>query len=190
MTDSYRPLLAITLGDPAGIGPEVILKALQHTDVYERARPFGHRRPPDTRTRRRLGQCHRPHLRGRHRPDRGVLHSRCRHPARPRYRPGRWILGRQGNGGGRRDGRPVRLHRLRPRHGPQGRRCRHRPPEQASMHLAGHTYPGHTELLAIRTNADKVSMLLVGPTCASSMFPPTWHWRKPFAGSPRNALAR
>ncbi|NEQ31103.1 MAG: 4-hydroxythreonine-4-phosphate dehydrogenase, partial [Leptolyngbya sp. SIO4C5] len=28
MTSSRRPRLAITLGDPAGIGPEVVLKAL------------------------------------------------------------------------------------------------------------------------------------------------------------------
>src|SRR3954451_5630453 len=35
-----RPLLAITLGDPAGIGPEVILKALQQEAVYRQARPL------------------------------------------------------------------------------------------------------------------------------------------------------
>src|SRR5436305_517560 len=34
------PLLAITLGDPAGIGPEVVLKTLQHADVYARCRPL------------------------------------------------------------------------------------------------------------------------------------------------------
>ena len=30
-----RPVLGITMGDPAGVGPEVILKALQHKEVYE-----------------------------------------------------------------------------------------------------------------------------------------------------------
>ena len=35
-----RPLLAITMGDPAGIGPEVTAKALQDRWVYEKARPF------------------------------------------------------------------------------------------------------------------------------------------------------
>ena len=29
MSDSTRPLIAITMGDPAGIRPEVILKTLQ-----------------------------------------------------------------------------------------------------------------------------------------------------------------
>ena len=38
MTD--RPFLAITMGDPSGIGPEVIAKALQDEWVYEKTRPF------------------------------------------------------------------------------------------------------------------------------------------------------
>lgn len=35
-----KPLLAITMGDPAGIGPEIIVKALQHQDIFANARPF------------------------------------------------------------------------------------------------------------------------------------------------------
>ena len=35
-----RPLLAITVGDPAGIGPEIILKVLAHADVFARCRPL------------------------------------------------------------------------------------------------------------------------------------------------------
>ena len=35
-----RPLLVITMGDPAGIGPEVVLKALSHEDVHHRCRPL------------------------------------------------------------------------------------------------------------------------------------------------------
>lgn len=39
------PLLAITMGDVCGIGPEVIAKALAHEEVYRRCRPLviGHR---------------------------------------------------------------------------------------------------------------------------------------------------
>src|SRR3954462_12516194 len=37
---SKLPIFAITMGDPAGIGPEVVLKALRHTDVYARCRPL------------------------------------------------------------------------------------------------------------------------------------------------------
>ncbi len=37
---SYRPLLAITLGDPAGVGPEVTLKAMAEREVYDWCRPL------------------------------------------------------------------------------------------------------------------------------------------------------
>lgn len=37
---SYRPIVAITMGDPAGNGPELTVKALAHADVYERMRPL------------------------------------------------------------------------------------------------------------------------------------------------------
>jgi 4-hydroxythreonine-4-phosphate dehydrogenase len=35
-----RPLIALTMGDPAGIGPEVCLKALLRSDIYDRCRPL------------------------------------------------------------------------------------------------------------------------------------------------------
>jgi 4-hydroxythreonine-4-phosphate dehydrogenase len=34
------PIVGITLGDPAGIGPEIIVRALNEPDIYERCRPF------------------------------------------------------------------------------------------------------------------------------------------------------
>src|SRR5260370_34056272 len=34
------PVIAITMGDPAGIGPEVIAKALAHKEVYEKCLPL------------------------------------------------------------------------------------------------------------------------------------------------------
>src|SRR5262249_15216533 len=40
MSDGQRPLVGITLGDPAGVGPEIILKALREADLYEVCRPL------------------------------------------------------------------------------------------------------------------------------------------------------
>ncbi len=41
MTDPRpRPVLAITMGDPAGIGPEIVLKALAHESVAKRCLPL------------------------------------------------------------------------------------------------------------------------------------------------------
>src|ERR1700746_3575942 len=34
------PVIAITMGDPAGIGPEIIAKALAHKAVHDRCRPL------------------------------------------------------------------------------------------------------------------------------------------------------
>ena len=35
-----KPILAITMGDPAGIGPEIIVKALNNQETYEKCRPL------------------------------------------------------------------------------------------------------------------------------------------------------
>jgi 4-phospho-D-threonate 3-dehydrogenase / 4-phospho-D-erythronate 3-dehydrogenase len=40
MNDGERPLVGITLGDPAGVGPEIIVEALGDASVYEAARPL------------------------------------------------------------------------------------------------------------------------------------------------------
>ena len=37
MTD--KPLLAVTIGDPSGIGPEVVAKSLQNRSMYTLMRP-------------------------------------------------------------------------------------------------------------------------------------------------------
>ena len=35
-----RARIGITMGDPAGVGPEVVMKALAHRATYETARPI------------------------------------------------------------------------------------------------------------------------------------------------------
>src|SRR4051794_7576418 len=44
MIESDRPLLAITMGDPAGVGPEVIVGAWRDAQIHEATRPvvLGH----------------------------------------------------------------------------------------------------------------------------------------------------
>jgi 4-hydroxy-L-threonine phosphate dehydrogenase PdxA len=39
-TNSEKPVLAITMGDPGGIGPEIIARALAHAEVYDQSRPL------------------------------------------------------------------------------------------------------------------------------------------------------
>jgi len=40
MSETYRPLLGISMGDPGGIGPEICAKALDASTVYELCRPL------------------------------------------------------------------------------------------------------------------------------------------------------
>jgi 4-hydroxythreonine-4-phosphate dehydrogenase len=39
MHSTIKPLIAITMGDPSGVGPEVIAKALMDGKVYKKCRP-------------------------------------------------------------------------------------------------------------------------------------------------------
>lgn len=162
MPSDPRPLLAITLGDPAGIGPEVVLKALQHEAVYETCRPLviGDRRI----LARAAAWLDGPGLAteevadaGQYRP--GTLTLMDLHNADP----DRIVPGKVAAAAGRAAVDYV------------FRACDlalagdvdavvTAPLNKEAMHLGGYTYPGHTELLAERTRAERVSMLLVGPT--------------------------
>ena len=37
---SRKPVIGITMGDPAGNGPEITIKALQHQDLYDHCNPI------------------------------------------------------------------------------------------------------------------------------------------------------
>ena len=40
MNDTSSPIIGITMGDAAGIGPEIIIKSLGHLELYDRCRPL------------------------------------------------------------------------------------------------------------------------------------------------------
>jgi 4-hydroxythreonine-4-phosphate dehydrogenase len=162
MTSAAQPLLAITMGDPAGIGPEIVLKALAHADVFARCRPLviGDRRILE-RAAGWLGQT----------PQFDVV----REPAQGTYQPGRVTLFDMENA-------PPERIAVGEESAAAGaaavayvvRACDlamagevdavvTAPLNKAAMHLAGYDYAGHTELLTERTGAERVSMLLIGP---------------------------
>ena len=37
--DAHRPAIGLTVGDPAGIGPEITVKCLREEGIYEKIRP-------------------------------------------------------------------------------------------------------------------------------------------------------
>ncbi len=40
MMAANKPIIAITMGDPSGVGPEIIVKSLNDQNIYENCRPF------------------------------------------------------------------------------------------------------------------------------------------------------
>ena len=160
---TYRPILAITLGDPAGIGPEIILKALAQPVVFTRCRPLvvGDRRILE-HTAEQLG-LPTPSFETVGAPPTGL------------YRPGSLPLVDLANA----DPAEIPLGEVSAAAGKAAVEYVYRgcdlalngevdgvvtaPLNKAAMNLAGFHYAGHTELLAERTHAEQVSMLLVGP---------------------------
>jgi len=158
-----RPLLAITQGDPAGIGPEIILKALAHADIFARCRPLviGDRRVLE-RAAPWVGQTI---------PSFETISS----PRDGAYRAGTVPLldladadpaaipvGVESAAGGRAAVEAV-FRACDLTMAGETDAVVTAPLNKAAMHMAGFRYPGHTELLAERSGAGKVTMLLTGP---------------------------
>jgi 4-hydroxythreonine-4-phosphate dehydrogenase len=158
-----RPLLAITLGDPAGIGPEIVLKALAHGDLFARCRPLvvGDRRmlsraapwvnqpEPDFElvTDPRAGVY-----------QEGTVPILDLADADPSDVP----VGVESAAGGTAAVEAV-FRACDLSMAGQTDAIVTAPLNKAAMHMAGFKYPGHTELLAERSGAGKVTMLLTGP---------------------------
>jgi 4-hydroxythreonine-4-phosphate dehydrogenase len=160
-TPDIRPIIAITMGDASGIGPEIIMKALARDDVTAMCRPLV------------VGDAMRLREAG------DIVHSTMRvnalqTPAEARYTPGAvecidlglippgHPFGRlspiSGEGAYRYIERATRLVEA----GEADAICT-APLSKEALHSAGHKYPGHTELLAHLTGTPEVSMMLVAP---------------------------
>ncbi len=157
-----RPLIAITLGDPAGIGPEVAVKALADRSVRAACRPLliG----DQTALRRALTLCgfewslditEAPDRRDA--PERDTLRLLdvpCQSGAPPAYGELSAVAGDAA----------VRAVELATDLALAGRldAIVTAPLNKEAMRLAGYAYDGHTELLAQRTGAADVCMMLAG----------------------------
>src|SRR5215216_5581596 len=158
-----QPLLAITLGDPAGIGPEIILKALTHAEVFARCRPLV---IGDHRILARAAAWLEANE---------LTFELVQSPSEGVYRPGTIPLLDLDNA----DPSVIAPGKIDPLAGRAAVEyvfCAcdlamagevdaivTAPLNKAAMHLAGYEYAGHTELLTERTGAERVSMLLIGP---------------------------
>ncbi|MEE9232357.1 MAG: 4-hydroxythreonine-4-phosphate dehydrogenase PdxA [Nitrospirales bacterium] len=160
-----KPFLAITMGDPAGIGPEIIVKALQLPKVLRICRPLviGSHTILEQTARSlgsplALGPGERyeasSHIRIFRKDHLSVLDP-FPNPVQP-VRSGRGTA-RSGNMAVTCIQTAVQLAHTGYVHG-----IVTAPINKHAMYLAGHLYPGHTEMLADLTKAKESGMMIVG----------------------------
>jgi len=158
---NYRPVIGITMGDAAGVGPEIIMKSLAHQSVYDGCRPLvigdakrlvdaGRRAgvsldvrsieaPADARFELGVVDCI----------DLGLI---------PESMPYGQLSAVAGDAAYRYIARTVELTSA----GELDAICT-APLNKEALHAGGHIFPGHTEMLAHLTGIPEVSMMLVAP---------------------------
>ncbi len=168
-TEPWRPRIGITIGDPAGIGPEVTLKALEHAEVLEAcipviigdaqylahwARVFNLTRGLDV-INAEIGA------------EIGNLKALPVHPDSPviynlNNVPGFIEMGREQAACGRAAAEfievAVRLCQAGELDG-----ITTAPINKRSLHLGGYPFPGHTEFLADLTATEEFAMTFIAP---------------------------
>jgi 4-phospho-D-threonate 3-dehydrogenase / 4-phospho-D-erythronate 3-dehydrogenase len=156
-----RPIVAVTMGDAAGVGPEVIVKALAHADVYTRCRPLviG----DAGRLEKAVALC-----------DLALKVTRVASPGSGAYArgvidcvdlgliPKGLPFGRPSKAAGEAAYRYVEMATSLAVAGEVDAICT-APLNKETLNLAGHHYPGHTEMLADLTGTPEVSLMLVAP---------------------------
>lgn len=155
------PRIAITMGDAAGVGPEIIMKALGHREIYDRARPvvIG-----DAERLRRAGRITGSALRVRPVTDAAGAGETfgtvdC---IDLRLIPLDLPFGRLSAVAGDAAFQYIRAATDLAVAGAVEAICT-APINKEALHAGGHVYPGHTELLAALTGTPEVSMMLTAP---------------------------
>ena len=156
-----RPIIAITMGDPAGIGPEIIMRSLGHAEVFSLCRPLV------------IGNADRLRKAGAIVGSTLDVRSVCG-PEGASFQPGNVDVvdldvvpadlpfGQNSAVGGEAAYRFIERACRMVVAGEADAICT-APISKEALHAAGHRYPGHTELLAHLTGTPEVSMMLTAP---------------------------
>jgi 4-hydroxythreonine-4-phosphate dehydrogenase len=161
MKEDGRPIVGITMGDGAGVGPEIIVKAFGHRDLYERCRPLV---IGDARRLQEAGKILRSDLRI----------SEIDRPSNARFLPGNldcldlrllpaelaWgqLSSICGDAAFRYLERAVELAKSK-----EIDAICTAPLNKEALRAGGHFFPGHTEILAQLTDTPEVSLMLLTP---------------------------
>jgi 4-hydroxythreonine-4-phosphate dehydrogenase len=156
-----RPRIAITMGDAAGVGPEVIMKALAHRELYAIARPLV------------IGDARRLSGAGRI-VGSGLVVSAITEPEDARFEPGCvdcidlplvpecTPFGKLSTACGEAAYRFIERAVALALAGKVDAICT-APLNKEALNAAGHRFPGHTEILAQLTGTPEVSLMLMAP---------------------------
>ena len=155
-----RPLILITMGDPAGVGPEIAVKALSDPGLYDRCVPVVVGAPEPLRQAAALL-------------DTPLSFRRLTHPAQALGRPGtveylcpdgletaRFVPGIVSGACGEAAftciTTAIRLALQR-----EADAVATAPINKEALHLSGHAFAGHTEIFAHYTGSTRYAMLLI-----------------------------
>jgi 4-hydroxythreonine-4-phosphate dehydrogenase len=158
-----KPIIAITMGDAAGVGPEIIMKCLAHGEIHEICAPvvIG-----DAARLRAAGQITGVNLKVR-----AVSASDLEHAGSDantvdcidlKLIPEDLPWGKLSREAGEGAYRYLEVAARLAMEGKVAAICT-APLNKEALHLAGHKFPGHTELLAHLTGTPEVSMMLTTP---------------------------
>src|SRR3989339_152923 len=156
-----RPILALTMGDPVGVGPEIIVKALADARIYQVCRPLilGDL-PALERARLALDPALKIHLADRPAAGHSQLGTLDLMPL-SQLAPGDLKFGRPTpSSGAAMVGYILTAIDLALAEKVAGLVTA--PISKISMKLSGYDYPGHTELLAEKTKTAEFAMMLAG----------------------------
>jgi 4-hydroxythreonine-4-phosphate dehydrogenase len=157
-----KPIIAITMGDPSGIGPEIIVKALVSRKVHRVCRPVVVGLPEvfqrEIRRGRRTLRLQPVHTPIAARPSTKTLSILPCGPAGPAAPP----HDRPGRETGLAALEAIRTA-VRLTLSGEARAIATAPVSKEALAAAGCLYPGHTELLAALTRSREVGMLMVAP---------------------------
>ena len=157
----YRPVIAITMGDAAGVGPEIIMKSLAQAELFKKCRPLV---IGDANRLRQAGEILGIELSvntvtG---PKEAVFEANtvdCVDLALiPEDLPFGRLSALAGDAAYRYVAKAVELVQA-----DLADAICTAPLNKEALHAGGHPYPGHTEMLAKLTGTPEVSMMLVAP---------------------------
>jgi 4-hydroxythreonine-4-phosphate dehydrogenase len=156
-----RPIIGITMGDAAGVGPEIIMKSLQDADVYASCRPFV---IGDSKILERAGRIVQTDLHVRN--IQSVSEAPFQHGTvdcldlnlLPDNLPLGQISAEAGHAAFSFLKKAIELANA----GEIDAICT-APLNKEALHKGGHMYPGHTEILADLTGTKDFSMMLSSP---------------------------